>query len=675
MAKLSLCMIVKDEAFLIRRCLESVRDVTDEIIVIDTGSTDDTPQIAAEFGAQVHHIPWQDNFSEARNHSLELASGDWILFLDADEELAVQSKDILRQVINDDQNEGYLIKILNRIDDENWNEVRPDLVFRLFKNRPEYRFQNAIHEQITDSILDQNPQAQFKVCENIIIWHDGFRKQLIKAKDKRNRNLRLLYRELEWNPTNSMLRFHYGEELFIAKQYREALIELKKASEGVDPHTHYVPKLLRYIITAHLVLEEHGTAIQMIKYGLSHLPFFADLHYIGGLASLGIGDFSQARVYFQNATHTPEQPAHYSSVSGTRGFLSYYQLGKIAEEFLNYDEALQQYTKSYQDNRNFIPALEKIVYLLNPRMDPGRARTAFEQIADFNSPAASLQLGIILFRQSAFVLASKYLEKGKNAPHAPAETDIWLAVCWYQQHHAQKSMAILNGYAPEEPQFLPAAFDLFLNYWLQKDLPQVEMLGKTLVGSNLAEDIKKLVYSLQSTLAEYLTDTLPEVNGYDPETELVLGDEGIAAFRYVLIRALDLAEKGLADLLVKKLSPEQVGKQAKNIGELFRNYGYFDSAAACFKRYLQDNPASGETYYCLAKTCMEDGKLLEAMNYYRLALAYNKNSVQQEPRYYQALIRSYQTMRQEVIKEALKNFPDEPLLSNPQKEDQYTCNL
>lgn len=101
---LSLCMIVRNEEQNLSECLDSVKNVVDEIIVIDTGSTDETVGIAESYGAQVEHFPWCDDFSKARNESIKYASGDWILWLDADERLLPESipvlQDLLRPVKN-----------------------------------------------------------------------------------------------------------------------------------------------------------------------------------------------------------------------------------------------------------------------------------------------------------------------------------------------------------------------------------------------------------------------------------------------------------------------------------------------------------------------------------------------------------------------------------------------
>src|SRR3989344_3480106 len=100
MPTLSLCMITKNEELLIRNCLNSVKDLVEEIIIVDTGSIDNTKLIAKKFTNKVFDFKWNDDFAEARNESLKYAGGDWILILDADEELDGQGKKIIKQAIN-----------------------------------------------------------------------------------------------------------------------------------------------------------------------------------------------------------------------------------------------------------------------------------------------------------------------------------------------------------------------------------------------------------------------------------------------------------------------------------------------------------------------------------------------------------------------------------------------
>lgn len=106
-------MIVKDEESFIANCLQSVQDIVDEIIIVDTGSTDKTIEIANTYGVKIYHLPWNNNFSAARNFSLDKATGEWIIILDADEELNSLDKSKLKQLTNNKDIDAYYLKVYN----------------------------------------------------------------------------------------------------------------------------------------------------------------------------------------------------------------------------------------------------------------------------------------------------------------------------------------------------------------------------------------------------------------------------------------------------------------------------------------------------------------------------------------------------------------------------------
>jgi len=145
-------MIVKNEERNLPRCLESVRDLAGEIIVVDTGSTDQTPSIAARYGAEV--VPFDFSivdFAAARNRGIERASGRWILMLDADETLARASAPVIERLVGLDENAGYYLERHNHASDS--SNPTTDYVVRLFPNRPNHRYRGRVHETIDASIL------------------------------------------------------------------------------------------------------------------------------------------------------------------------------------------------------------------------------------------------------------------------------------------------------------------------------------------------------------------------------------------------------------------------------------------------------------------------------------------------------------------------------------------
>jgi glycosyltransferase involved in cell wall biosynthesis len=145
-------MIVKNEERTLARCLDSARAVVSEIVIVDTGSTDATLEIAERHGAKVNRFDFtRVDFAAARNRSLDLATGNWIMVLDADESLHPESIAILRGLIDKNQNAGYYFERINHYNDS--RKPTTDHAVRLFPNRPAYRYRGRVHETIDASIL------------------------------------------------------------------------------------------------------------------------------------------------------------------------------------------------------------------------------------------------------------------------------------------------------------------------------------------------------------------------------------------------------------------------------------------------------------------------------------------------------------------------------------------
>jgi tetratricopeptide (TPR) repeat protein len=142
--RLTASLITRDEQHNLGACLDSIGSVVDEIVVVDTGSTDDTINIARSFGALVAECPWQADFSLPRNHGLDLASGDWILYIDADERFSVDGD--LRDALNDPDLVAGLVRFRSA------SGFNPYLEHRLFRNRVDIRFRSAMHETIVPDV-------------------------------------------------------------------------------------------------------------------------------------------------------------------------------------------------------------------------------------------------------------------------------------------------------------------------------------------------------------------------------------------------------------------------------------------------------------------------------------------------------------------------------------------
>ena len=245
---LSLCMIVKNEAATLERCLQSARPHVDEIVVVDTGSTDGTVEIARRYADILDEIEWPDSFSAARNHSLDLASGDFVLILDGDEYLeGDESWQNLRAALRSNRIVGLQIPVLNLMPegeivlaDRIWQE-------RVFLNHPKLRYTGKVHNQIQSAMVDlmQRTNRVMQRADAEVV-HTGYALAAPKMKEKYRPRLSLLHHEFE-NPKDARHRAYYAYQLglvyFVLQEHRTALdlfngIDYTKMSDLNGFYTH-----------------------------------------------------------------------------------------------------------------------------------------------------------------------------------------------------------------------------------------------------------------------------------------------------------------------------------------------------------------------------------------------------------------------------------------------------
>lgn len=204
---LSLAMIVKNEAENLPRCLASVAGVVDEMIVVDTGSTDATAALAVTAGAKVHHLAWENDFAKARNAAIDLATASWVLVLDADEELTAGMRGSLRELLETTTAAGLrvLVENLGRSGDVAASTLAPSV--RLFRNAPAHRYERSVHEQVTPSIL----RAGGTIADHPLrILHHGYTSDRAQGGSRAARNAALLDVELRRSPNDPGLHVHAG---------------------------------------------------------------------------------------------------------------------------------------------------------------------------------------------------------------------------------------------------------------------------------------------------------------------------------------------------------------------------------------------------------------------------------------------------------------------------------
>lgn len=285
-------MIVKNEEKNIKRCLDSIESIADEIIIVDTGSNDETLNICSSYNAKVINHKWNNDFSEARNVSLEYATKDYILFLDADEEISKEDLEKLKTLLSSKKlAEGYFFRLTNII---NGTEVGEYVVFRFFKNKRKYRFRGKVHEQIANCIQKHNKD---KCIENIDIkiYHYGYdpNKVNIESKYKRNMGILNTYTEEE---KDAYYFYVLGNEYARITDFKSAIESYEKSLDLMELKYNYVfyPYLILNIVKAYSNEKQFYESIKFIEKIRLSIPNFKDLYFMECLAYIESGKISKA---------------------------------------------------------------------------------------------------------------------------------------------------------------------------------------------------------------------------------------------------------------------------------------------------------------------------------------------------------------------------------------------
>jgi len=265
--KLSLAMIVKNESRCLARCLQSVKGIVDEIVVADTGSTDDTANIAREFGAKVSNFDWVDDFAAAKNFAIDQTAGDWILVLDADEWAGEELAGEIRAFVGGKPVVG-LLKIVSDFRRNNQTFRSQCYVTRLFPRGA--HFKGHIHEQLVSPL----PRAHLRGE----LWHDGY----LETR-KTDRNMKLLEAELKRDPDNVYFLFQLAVEHNAAGQPDKAFGCLQKAFARVKPGDPSAPNIAVDFLYTIIELKKFEAGIEVVARAEKHLGGFADFFLVRGL--------------------------------------------------------------------------------------------------------------------------------------------------------------------------------------------------------------------------------------------------------------------------------------------------------------------------------------------------------------------------------------------------------
>lgn len=338
MSRLALVMIVRNEERCIARCLNSAKGVVDEMIVLDTGSTDDTVKIAEGLGARVHHYVWNDDFSSARNAALDHSPAQWNLVLDADEWLGdVPDKAQLASALAGHKPFLGMLPIASDFDLQGRVEVSVSWIARILPRG--VRYTGRIHEQPVSKL----PERRIELP----VLHDGYRKDELDR--KKGRNAELLLRALEESPEDPYLLYQLGGTYAIYQDYVNAVLRYTQALLFTQPDHAFRHDLVVRTIFALKEAKQHESAIQFAEFEMKnweHSPdfFFALGDLLFDWANQNSGqEFNSLAPMIEAAwlrcIEIGDQPTLSGSVKGRGSFLAAHNLGVVYERLGNMEQA------------------------------------------------------------------------------------------------------------------------------------------------------------------------------------------------------------------------------------------------------------------------------------------------------------------------------------------------
>ncbi len=303
----SVCMIVKNEEENLPKMLSSIKSLWDELIIVDTGSTDSTVKIIEQFGGTVRNMEWEGDFAKARNESMRDAKGRWILWFDADD--VVLPEDVVRfkQILSGPAEKAYGFMVKNSTDGGKTGSVFNQI--RLFPNNGSIKFTGKVHEQVLPSLTQYSISVEFT---NIKVIHTGYVNDEI-VKEKQERNLTIMQEELDNNPSHETVvkLYSIAGAYHDLKDFVSALTWYQKALDranavGEDPHIRVMCPVK--IAACHAELKDLPRALAVISEALEQNPHIIEAVLVKAQVLSAQGMDEAAAALYVSLFYFQEQP-------------------------------------------------------------------------------------------------------------------------------------------------------------------------------------------------------------------------------------------------------------------------------------------------------------------------------------------------------------------------------
>jgi len=346
----------------------SLRRWVDDLVVVDTGSTDETPEICRRLGARVFHFPWCKSFSAARNESLRHARGRWIVWMDSDDAIdEVNGRGVRELALQDWPADllGFVVSVRcpskDPSDPDGYTRVTH---VKLIRNRPDLRFEGRIHEQILPAIQAAGGRVEFT---DLFVVHSGYDTSPEGQKHKLERDLELLHLELNEQPDHPFTLFNLGMTYTDAGRYEEAIDFLRRSLKHSGERSSHVRKAYAYLACCHQQLGDWQQAFEACEQGLRVVPGDPELRFHRAALLHARGRHEEAAQGYLDLLHYRPEP-HYTSVNeGISGHLARHNLALVYQDMGELARATEQWQAILAERPGY-PAARRALQELGARI-------------------------------------------------------------------------------------------------------------------------------------------------------------------------------------------------------------------------------------------------------------------------------------------------------------------
>lgn len=616
---ISICMIVKNEAHILRQSLASFRKFTEEIIIVDTGSTDETKKIAEEFTDFVYDFEWTGNFSDARNFAATKATGKWIMAIDADECLEEESYLKLEKQLKSSRESIYMAQIIS-FTGEKGRVTTTNQMARVYKNDGTICFRGVIHEQL-EAVDKHSIEAGLA---EVKIYHYGYMSEIVEKQGKSSRNLRLLEKEMKNNKNSGFIHFNIGQEMNRLGKKKEALKEFSEAFRLRDNNQYIWAKLSAYHIAELLEqekrYEESLAIIEEARIIWPNVPEFplkkANILFLSH-------QLEDAKEIYQNLLENNVIDYQPIVLYEATNFMPHKMLGNIYLEEKDYTRAMTHFSKAYAENSSDYSVMFKMIMLLSKFHGPKEIFAFMERHQFISSTDTGLRL-LSMTTQQGYAELSELIIQSLTDVYPPVAEATEVKIRTIRNVFPVISeTAILFGIKEE----LIDAADLCLWHYENPQLPIEKVMKNSDVGD----------------IYDFIFENGPKIDK--------------KRYLFVLERAIALGKGEFADYLLA-LRTGYHDSINSHIADLFFQYDFADIALD-FYNIVDADEVTKQGYINLINYLVDAGVEDEALSIAERGI----DNFSTDFRFYLWTIKIDAENRADRISEAMDEFPNNRYLA------------